>query len=127
MRQIVTLMLCIVALIHLLPVVGVLGVAQLNSLYGLTVSDVNLELLLRHRAVLFALLGGFLLLAAFRPALRKLALILGYVSVLSFLYLALSLGGYNQALARVLYADVIALVCLLIASVAAVLEARAGR
>jgi hypothetical protein len=46
------------------------------------------------------------------------ALIAGFVSVLSFLYLAWSVGGYNEAIARVVAADVVALGCLVVASVA---------
>jgi hypothetical protein len=72
---------------------------------------------LRHRAVLFGLLGGFLVLAAFRPALQPLALLAGWISVLSFLALAGSVGGYNAQLTRVFNADLIALVALVIASV----------
>ena len=67
---------------------------------------------MRHRAVLFGLLGLFLLFAAFRPALQTLAFIAGLVSVISYLWLAWSVGGYNALLARVFMADIVALICL---------------
>ena len=72
---------------------------------------------MRHRAVLFGLLGVFLLVAAFRPALRTLAIIAGFVSVTSFIAIAWSVGGYNDAVNRVVIADIIAIVALIAAGV----------
>jgi hypothetical protein len=72
---------------------------------------------MRHRAVLFGLLGVFLLYAAFRPALRTLAIIAGFVSVTSFIAIAWSVGGYNDAVNRVVIADIIAIVALIAAGV----------
>lgn len=115
MRYLVSAMLLIVGIIHLLPLSGVLGAGQLSALYGLPLGEPNLEILMRHRAVLFCLLGGLLILAAFRPAFQAVALVAGFASVLSFLGLAWSVGGYNALIARVVLADLIALVCLLIA------------
>lgn len=114
MRYIVTAMLILVAVIHLLPLSGVLSSERLAALYGLSFTEPNLEILMRHRAVLFGLLGAFLLYAAFHPALQMYALIAGFVSVVSFLYLAWSVGGYNEQLGRVFIADVVALIGLII-------------
>ncbi len=114
MRHLISAMLVVVAIIHLLPLSGVLGGARLAALYGTAFDEPNLAILMRHRAVLFGLLGAFLLYAAFRPDLQPIAFIAGCVSVLSFLYLAWSVGGYNAQLGRVLAADLVALVCLVI-------------
>ena len=84
MRHTVSVMLLVVAVIHLLPMVGVLGAARLAALYGVALEDPNLVILMRHRAVLFGLLGALMALAAFRPSLQLLALAVGGVSVLSF-------------------------------------------
>jgi nicotinamide riboside transporter PnuC len=86
-------------------------------LYGILINEPNLEILMRHRAVLFGLLGVFLLVAAFRPALRTLAIIAGFVSVTSFIAIAWSVGGYNDAVNRVVIADIIAIVALITAGV----------
>ena len=118
MRYLVSAMLVVVAIIHLLPLSGVLGGERLVALYGLSFNDPNLAILMRHRAVLFGLLGLFLLFAAFRPQFQAIAFIAGFVSVVSFLWLAWSVGGYNTQVARVFTADIVALVCLIIGFVA---------
>ena len=118
MRYLVSTMLVIVAIIHLLPLSGVLGGERLAALYGLPFNDPNLAILMRHRAVLFGLLGLFLLFAAFYPQFQAIAFIAGFVSVVSFLWLAWSVGGYNTQVARVFTADVVALACLIIGFVA---------
>jgi hypothetical protein len=113
-RYLVSAMLVVVAAIHLLPVAGVLGGDKLTALYGLPFNDPNLIILMRHRAVLFGLLGLFLAWAAFKPSLQPLAFVAGFVSVVSFLALAWSAGSYNALVGRVFVADVVALVCLLV-------------
>ena len=118
MRYLVSTMLIVVAIIHLLPLSGVLGGDRLSALYGLSIEDPNLAILMRHRAVLFGLLGAFLLYAVFRPRLQLGAFIAGFVSVVSFLALAWSTGAYNAQIARVVTADVVALACLVVGSAA---------
>lgn len=120
MRHLVTSCLLIAGLIHLLPLPGALGVDRLAALYGLPgrpFDDPNLVILMRHRAVLFGLLGSFLVLAAFRPALQGIAFVAGFVSVLSFLWLAWSVGGHNAQIGRVVTADIVALACLVAGAV----------
>jgi len=109
-------MLLVPAVIHLLPLSGVLGADALTRLYGLDFSSPDLEILMRHRAVLFGMLGVLLSAAVWRPALRPLALLAGFISVLSFLVLALSVGGHGPAVGRVVLADLVALPCLVAAA-----------
>ena len=115
MRYFVNAALVVVAIIHLLPLVGVLGPARLVGLYGIAVSEPNLELLLRHRAVLFGIIGAFLLAATVHVPLRPPALLVGLASVVSFLLLAWLVGPINSHLFRVVVADILALVLLLAA------------
>jgi len=118
MQHVVTASLVLVAVIHLLPLPGILGAQRLEALYGISVPDRSLEVLMRHRSVLFGILGGFILLAAFRPPLQLAALGLGFVSVLSFLWLARAVGGYNARVRRVVVADLVALLALVTGAVA---------
>ena len=53
-------LLLVVAVIHLLPIAGFVGVDRLGSLYGIEITDRNLEIMMRHRAILFGILGAFI-------------------------------------------------------------------
>lgn len=111
-KYLVSLSLIVVGVIHLLPLSGAIGVEQLNALYGIGITDPDLAILMRHRAVLFGLLGLFCVYAAVRPPLQLIALTAGAVSVGAFLYLAWATGGYNVALKRVFVVDLVAAVFL---------------
>jgi hypothetical protein len=117
-HYLVSAMLVVVALIHLLPVSGVLGGERLSKLYGVPVHEPNLVIIMRHRAVLFGVLGTFFILAAILPQLQLMAFAAGFISVISFLAIAWSVGGNNAQVSRVVVADWIALVCLVIAVIA---------
>lgn len=118
MEHLISLMLVVVGIIHLLPVTGALSRERVQALYGLHVEDPSLEILLRHRAVLFGLLGAFLIVAAFEPAWQTPAFIAGWVSVVSFLQVVRSVGRCTPQIRRVVIADVLALGCLVIGSIA---------
>jgi len=125
-KTLVSAMLVIVGVIHLLPLSGVLSSERLTVLYGLRFDDPNLVILMRHRAVLFGLLGLFLLYAAFKPSIQVLALAAGFVSVISFLWLAQAADSHNAHIARVVTADIVALVCLVVGAAAYVFARRVG-
>jgi hypothetical protein len=76
LNEVVAASLIIGGVIHLMPAAGVLGRSALTRLYAVEIDDPDLEILLRHRSVLFALLGAFLVLAAFAPELRTAAFII---------------------------------------------------
>lgn len=117
MRYIVAGVLAITGIIHLLPLSGVLGGGHLASLYGLPVAEPNLAILMRHRAVLFGLIGSFLLYSAFKPALRSIAFFGGIISVVSFLVLAATTGNYNAHIGRVFLIDVVVLAGLAVGAI----------
>jgi hypothetical protein len=108
-------MLIAVGVIHLLPLSGVLGSEKLSSLYGIAFHDPNLIILMRHRAVLFGILGAFQVYSAFNRSYQTAGYISGLISVTSFLLLAKGEAqGYNDSIGRVVAADYIALGCLLV-------------
>ncbi len=116
MLYVLQVSLLIAALIHIVPLVGVTGAARLDAMYDVAISDPSLELLMQHRAVLFGILGGFLLAAMFITAWQTPAIAAGLISVVSFLLLAYSAGLDNAQIARICAADWVALVCLLVAA-----------
>ena len=109
---VITILLLIVSIIHLVPITGVLGAAKLESLYGIPIESNELSILMRHRAVLFGILGVFFAYAAFTPAQQPLAFLAAFASLASFFYLAFSSGGYNAAIRRIVIGDVIAALAL---------------
>lgn len=115
MQKIITALLIVVGIIHLLPISGFLGAERLNVLYGLSFQEPNIQILMRHRAVLFGILGLFFIYAAFQPDYQPLAFIAAFISVLAFIGIAWSVGGYNESVRKVMIADWIALFCLLLA------------
>ena len=121
MKLLVAALLLGAGLVNLVPVLGVLSSGRLHALYGVSTSDPNQEILLRHRAVLFAIVGALLVAAAFDPSWRRAAIAAGLVSMLSFVAIALLVGDYNPLLRRVVIVDVVASAGLVLA---AVLDAR---
>lgn len=109
----VAIALVIVAVIHLLPLPGLAGAAALQGLYGLSALDPASELLLRHRALLFGLLGGGLLLALRLPHWRPPLLWLTLTADVGFLLLLPGAPRLNTALQRVAAFDVVAVACAL--------------
>ncbi len=115
MNKIMAGLLLLAGIIHLLPLPGVLGAERLTALYGLSFNEPNLEILMRHRAVLFGLLGVLLVYAAFTPSIQPLAIIAGCVSAVSFIAIAWSVEGYNASIQKVVLADIVAIIALVIA------------
>lgn len=65
--------------------------------------------------------------AAFSPGHQTAALVGGFISVASFLCLGWAVGGYKEAIGRVLVADVVALGLLIAGGGAHALRQREGR
>ena len=114
MKYIVTALLLIVGLINFYPVVGVISTDRLVQLYGIDLENVDLIILMRHRAVLFGLLGAFVIASAFKPSFQLLASVAGLVSMIAFILLAYTVGGYGEALHRIVLADVVASIGLVV-------------
>ena len=125
MKLLRSILIAIAGVIHLLPLVGVVGGAQLARMYGVIVSDPSLLILLQHRAVLFGLLGAFLVIAAFVKSWQPPAIAAGLVSAVSFLGITWWVGDFNTEIHRVVTADIIAIACLAVA--AALLALDRGR
>lgn len=117
----VSIALVVAGVVHLLPLAGVAGSSRLASLYGVSATEPNLAILLRHRAVLFGLLGAFLLYSAFRAELEGIALIAASISLATFVALSLVVGGLNQQIRRVVVVDLFALALVIAAGVVHVL------
>ena len=107
------------AIINLLPVLGMIGGPQLEKAYGVSVQGPDMAVLLRHRAVLFGVVGGLLMAAVFMPSLRVAAFTAGMLSMVSFVIIRLLEGEGNAALTRLAMIDYVGIVVLGIAGAVA--------
>ncbi len=105
----ITLCLIVVGLINFLPLVGVYSAQRLESSYGIALVSNDLVILMRHRALLFGVLGGFILYSAFVPQHQAAAMVMAGVSMVGFAILVHSVGGFNESVNRVLIADYVGL------------------
>ncbi|MCC6744806.1 MAG: phosphopantetheine adenylyltransferase [Acidobacteria bacterium] len=109
--------LAIAGVIHVIPLVGVAGAGSLERLYGVTIVDPNLELLMRHRAILLGMLGAVFLVAALRASWRPAVVVVALVSTASFVLLGWMVAGRNADVDRVVLVDLVVAALLAGASV----------
>jgi hypothetical protein len=98
--------LIVAGMVHLLPASGMLGARPLQKLYAVAITDPGLLLMLRHRALLFGVLGAGLLAAVAVPSLRTAMLTAGLISTAGFCLLALQAPELSAALRRVALIDI---------------------
>ena len=79
--------LLIAGIVNFTPCVIAFLPAKTASMYGMALQDANLELLMRHRTVLFGLIGGLIIYAALTKQHYTLATLMGLASMTSFLLL----------------------------------------
>lgn len=106
MENLYRLILLITGLVHILPFSFLFFTEQLQKSYGVDISDANLQLLLRHRAIFFGLIGVGMILSAIKKSFYGWASVIGLISMLSFVWLFYQIGGINQQLRSVMLIDV---------------------
>ncbi len=111
-ERIVRALIVLAGLINFAPVIGAFSGARIESLYGVELADPTLEILLRHRAVLFGLLGGFMIIAAFKRQLHATAIIGGLIAMLSFIGFYYVNDDQPASLMSIVYADIVGVVLL---------------
>jgi len=109
---IVSILLIIIGVINFVPVAGVLGGKALESAYNIDLKSAELTLLMQHRALLFGVLGGFILYSVFDPVYQTVAIVMAAVSMTGFAVLVLFAGELNSAIKKVLAMDYLGLVLL---------------
>ena len=107
-----TALLIFAALVNLAPVSGVLSADRLQGFYGVAFEDDNLLVLMRHRALLFGVVGGILAASVFHSPLRPIGLVVGLFSMLSFVLVTWLADNYNAELGRIAIIDLVASVAL---------------
>lgn len=116
MKKFYLCLLFIVGVINFLPAFALVSLEQVNHSYGLSVTDSNLAILLRHRALLFGVLGGFVLFSVFKPQYQATAMVMAMISMLGYLGVLLLVGDANQELLTIAKIDIVGIVLLCIAA-----------
>src|SRR5688572_16050604 len=115
MERTIRALFVVVAIINLLPIAGVTSGGRLESMYSVAIPSPDLVVMMRHRAVLLAIVGALLLAAAVHPSLRAAAACAGFASMVSFLLLVAGESAANDALRTVAAVDLVAVILLAIA------------
>ncbi len=89
--------------------------SNINKSYGIEIPNADYELLLRHRAILFGIVGGIMIYGAITKKNYYLAFVIGCISMVSFILLSYLVSSQiNSELFKVLKIDVVGLAILII-------------
>ena len=124
MNKIIMTLLIIIGLINFLPVIGVISSNKITQAYSVELVSNDLAILMRHRALLFGIIGAFILYSAFTPQFQVIAMAMAAVSMVGFLAVMWSVGGFNSSLFKVAVVDMVGIGLLVIVVVLKILEAR---
>lgn len=99
----------ILAVVHLLPIAPAFAPGALIGLYGVAADDTSLLVLLRHRAVLLAIVAVLCAWAAVSPSARPAALVAAALNIVSFLAFYALYAGPPGPLRAIALVDAFAL------------------
>lgn len=116
MMWLASILLFVVGVINFLPVLGVVSADRLAAAYGIDLFGNDLVILLRHRALLFGVLGGFILYSVFFPVYRPPAMVIAAIAMIGYVVLMFAVGNYNAELYRVMLVDYVGIACLAVAA-----------
>ena len=104
--------------INILPALLAFLPGKISNSYGIDLVNENYELLIRHRAVLFGIIGGIMIFSAIFKKYYDLSVVIGLVSMTSFVILYFMIGNINIELNKVFKIDCIGILVLLIGYIA---------
>ncbi len=107
MNRVVTACLIVAGLINFVPVVGVISAEVLAGFYEIPPPEGDLLILMRHRALLFGILGGLILVSTVRRHLQPAAVAAGLISMVGFIVLAVLAGDYGAKVRGAVVLDLI--------------------
>jgi len=105
----------IAGIINVLPSILAFLPNKISHSYGIEMPSSNYELLLRHRAVLFGIIGGIMIFSAITKKNYSMAVCIGLISMISFIVLyKLTNGTINDELNKVMKIDIVGIIILLV-------------
>ncbi|WP_373513396.1 hypothetical protein [Persicitalea sp.] len=115
MELLYRILLVVVGIINILPGILAFLPSKISKSYGIEIPNVNFELLLRHRAAMFGLIGGIMIYSAISKRLYEVSTFIGLFSMGTFIILYFVLGNsVNIELKKVMLFDIVAIVILLL-------------
>lgn len=108
MELIFRICLFVAGVINFIPSFLAFAPNKISESYGIEIPNSSYELLLRHRAVLFGIVGGLMIYSAISKKNYNLATTIGLISMISFVILYKLIGGeINPELNKILKMDFI--------------------
>ena len=114
LQTINSILLFIIGIINILPIIAFFDISRTESLYGIKINGESLQVLMRHRGVLLALLGTGLIYSVFKPEFRLPIIIAALVSKFVFIFLTYSTANVSAEVGKVALIDVVSIVVLLV-------------
>jgi hypothetical protein len=115
MELIYRITLFVAGLINLLPSMLAFLPDKISKSYGIEIPNANYELLLRHRAILFGIIGGLMIFSSIVKKYYEIATIAGLISMTSFILLYFLIDrDISSELKKVMVIDILASLILLI-------------
>ncbi len=112
MDKAASILLFVVGVINFLPVMGVLSAARLSQAYAIDLDSNDIVILMRHRALLFGIVGGFILYSVFVPSYQPPAMVMAALSMVGYVFLMWHQGDYNAALHKIMVVDMVGILCI---------------
>ena len=116
MNLTISILLITVGLINFLPVIGIISAEKLSAAYAVELIGNDIVILMRHRALLFGLIGGFMLYSVWKPSYQSVAMVMAAISMLGFLFFVAAADHYNTSITKIAIIDLIGLAGLAIAA-----------
>ena len=109
MENIYRIALFLAGMINLLPAFLAFIPDRISKSYGIQLPNENYELLLRHRAILFGIIGGLMIYSAIAKKYYTIATTVGLISMVSFILLYFLIGkDINSELKKIMIVDIVA-------------------
>ena len=112
MESIFRIILLITGFLNSLPSLLAFFPGKFTKSYGIVLPNENFELLLRHRAILFGIVGGIMIYSALSKTAYEIATITGVVSMFSFVALYFLIGNITSELKKIMLIDIFATIIL---------------
>ncbi len=114
MQTVFRITLIIAGVINFLPSLLAFFPDKLSEAYGIELVNNNLEIVLRHRAILLGLVGALMIYSAIVKRYYMVSVMIGFISMISFVLLFYLIGDINDELFKVLQFDWAAILILLL-------------